>query len=90
VTQPPTEQVRQLLRGVVAVIDAAHQRVLERDTASRALDVPVDRFHEHGNGIAPVDRHQFRALLVFWRMQGNRQVDRQVFLRECFDTRHDA
>ena len=80
----------ELFRVLRRVVDTADQRVLEGDAPPRRLEIGAAGLLDLLDAVLLRDRHDRPALLVVRRVQGDRERDREVLLREVIDARHDA
>ena len=72
------------------VVHPVDQRPLERKAPSFGGQVLRARPHEHGQGVAAVERHDLVPQLVAGGVKGDGQVDREAFLGQAADAGDDA
>ncbi len=85
-----TEQIGQLLRDLVRVVDTGHQCVLERDAAAGGLPVAATGRDEILHRIPLVERYQLVPQGVIWRVQGDGQIDLVRLRGKGIDAGHHA
>mgnify|MGYP000846358341 CR=1 FL=1 len=88
--QVAVEHIGKLPRGGDRVVPARNQRVFKRNTPPRVPVVGPAGAEKLVHPPAPVDGHDGGARPVVRRVQGNRQRDGHILLRQPQDIRHHA
>src|SRR3954471_4000230 len=84
------EQLRELHRLRVAVVDAGEHHVLDEDLAALARVEALARGQHLAQRVALVDRHDLRAQRVLGRVKRESEPDRHVALGQAVDPRDPA
>ena len=83
----PADEVSELFRVCIAVVDILQKDVLKGQPAVIVFTVFLQRLHELIQRIGPVDRHQLPPQCIIGRMEGNGKIVLVVSLGKAADRR---
>ena len=83
-------QTDQLFRVLFCIVDAADQTIFKSQPPSGFVRIIAAGVHQLLHSVFVSDGHQPAALFICRRMQGKRQRDLKLFLRQLIHFRHNS